>query len=59
MAKLKVTLVRGLPGTTQRQRATVESLGLRKVRSSAIHNDTPDVRGQIDKVRHLVTVEEA
>lgn len=58
MAKVKITLTRGLPGTTQRQRATVESLGLRKVRSSVIKDDSPALRGQIDKIRHLVTVEE-
>lgn len=59
MANLKITLTRGLPGTTERQRATVASLGLRKIRQSVVREDTPDVRGQIDKVRHLVTVEEA
>lgn len=58
MAKIKVTLVRGLPGTTQRQRATVEALGLRKVSSSAVHEDSPSFRGQINKVAHLVKIEE-
>ncbi|MFP5225039.1 MAG: 50S ribosomal protein L30 [Actinomycetota bacterium] len=58
MSKVKVTLVRGLPGTTKRQRATVEALGLRKVSSSAVHDDTPSFRGQVAKVSHLVKVEE-
>jgi large subunit ribosomal protein L30 len=59
MANVKITLTRGLPGTTQRQRATVESLGLRRVSHSVVKPDSPELRGQIDKVRHLVTVEEA
>jgi large subunit ribosomal protein L30 len=58
MGKVKITLTRGLPGTTQRQRATVEALGLRKVRSSVVKDDSPALRGQIAKVAHLVTVEE-
>lgn len=58
MAKVKVKLVRGLPGTTRRQRATVEALGLGKVDSSAVHEDSPSFRGQVAKVAHLVTVEE-
>lgn len=58
MAKVKITLTRGLPGTTQRQRATVESLGLRKVSSSVVKDDSPSLRGQIDKIKHLVEIEE-
>ena len=58
MAKVKITLVRGLPGTTQRQRATVETLGLRKVGSSVEKPDSAALRGQIDKIKHLVTIEE-
>ena len=58
MAKVKITLTRGLPGTTQRQRATVETLGLRRVSSSVVKDDSPELRGQIDKIKHLVTVEE-
>jgi large subunit ribosomal protein L30 len=58
MATVKITLTRGLPGTTQRQRATVESLGLRKVGSSVEKPDSASLRGQIDKIKHLVTIEE-
>lgn len=57
--KVKVTLVRGLAGTTERQRETVRGLGLGKVSSSKVLNDTPSVRGMIDKVSHLVSVEKA
>ena len=57
MSRLKVTLVRGLPGQTQRQRATVKGLGLRRRHHSVVVDDTPAIRGMINKVLHLVTVE--
>ncbi len=59
MTALKITLVRGLVGTTQDQRATVRSLGLKKIRQSVVRDDRPEVRGMLKKVLHLVTVEEA
>lgn len=59
MSSLKITLVRGLVGTTQEQRATVRSLGLKKIRQSVVRDDRPEVRGMVDKVLHLVKVEEA
>lgn len=57
MAKLKITLVRSLIGRPQDQRAVVRSLGLRKLHSSVTHEDTPSIRGMINKVSHLVKVE--
>jgi large subunit ribosomal protein L30 len=59
VSALKITLVRGLVGTTQDQRATVRSLGLKKIRQSVVRDDRPEVRGMLNKVLHLVTVEEA
>lgn len=59
MAKIKVTLKKSVIGTTQDMRATVFSLGLKKIRSTAIHEDNPAIRGMIHKVRHLVEVESA
>lgn len=56
---MKITLVRGLVGTTKEQRATVQSLGLRKIRQTVVHEDRPEVRGMVQKVLHLVKVEEA
>ena len=56
--KLKVTLVRSLIGVLDDQQATVAALGLKKIRQSKIHNDTPAIRGMLFKVKHLVTVEE-
>ncbi len=58
MAKLKVTQVRSTIGCKKDQIATMEALGLRKINSEKIHNDSPAIRGMIDKVKHLVHVEE-
>ncbi|ADG81200.1 50S ribosomal protein L30 [Thermincola ferriacetica] len=56
--KLKITLVKSVIGTPEDQRATVRSLGLKKVNASVSHDDTPQIRGMIKKVSHLVKVEE-
>lgn len=58
MAKLKVTLVKSVIGSTGSQRATVKTLGLGKMNSYSEHNDTPQVRGMIHKIEHLIKVEE-
>ena len=58
MAKLKITLVKSTIGRKQDQIATVKALGLRKIRHVVEHNDTPQIRGMIKKVSHLVEVEE-
>ena len=58
MAKVKVTLKRSLIGRPETQRRTVRSIGLRKLNSTAVLEDTPAIRGQLHKVRHLVEVEE-
>ncbi|MFM8501970.1 MAG: 50S ribosomal protein L30 [Fluviibacter sp.] len=55
--KLKVTLVKSIIGTKQDHRATVRGLGLRRLNSSAVLEDTPAVRGMITKVRYLVKSE--
>ena len=60
MAKsLKITLIKSTIGRKKDQIATVEALGLKKIRDEKIHNDTPQIRGMIFKVSHLVAVEEA
>ncbi|MDD4600539.1 50S ribosomal protein L30 [bioreactor metagenome] len=58
MAKVKITLTRSLIGRPEDQRATVKALGLKRMQSSAVQNDTPTIRGMIRKVEHLVKVEE-
>ena len=56
--KLKITQRRSSIGCKQNQRATLLSLGLRKIRQSVERDDTPQIRGMIQTVRHLVSVEE-
>ncbi len=59
MAKqLKITLKKGLAGSTQVQKDNVHSLGLHKIHQTVVRDDTPVYRGMANKVRHLVTVEE-
>ena len=55
--KIKVTLVKSVIGTKQDHRATVRGLGLRRMNSSAMLEDTPAVRGMINKVAYLVKCE--
>ncbi len=55
---LRVTLVKSIINTTQDQRATTRSLGLRRIRHQVELPDNPVVRGMLHKVRHLVRVEE-
>lgn len=55
---VKVTLRRSIIGEKPKTRATVESLGLKRIRHTVEHVDTPSLRGMLHKVRHLVDVEE-
>ena len=57
--QIKVTIVRSVIGTKQDHRDTIRGLGLRRVNSSRVLVDTPEVRGMIRKVDYLVTVSEA
>jgi len=56
---LKVTQIASPIGRRQDQRATLKGLGLNRVRRSRELEDTPAVRGMIDKVRHLVRIDAA
>lgn len=53
---LKVQQVKSVIGYDQRQRSTMRGLGLRRIRHVVELEDTPSVRGMIEKVKHLVTV---
>ena len=57
MAKIKVTLVKSTIGQVDSVKATVQALGLKKIRSSKELEDTPAIQGMITKVKHLVKVE--
>jgi large subunit ribosomal protein L30 len=55
---VRITLVKSPIGYAQNQRATVRSLGLRKLNASVTHKVTPQIQGMINTVSHLVKVEE-
>lgn len=58
MANLKITLVKSIIGTSPKQRKVVEALGLKKMHHSVELKDNPQTRGAVEKVKHLVKVEE-
>jgi large subunit ribosomal protein L30 len=57
--QLRITLVNSPIGRPESQRVTVQALGLKKLNQTVEHGDTPQIRGMIKKVPHLVKVEEA
>jgi large subunit ribosomal protein L30 len=57
VAKIKVTLVRSGIGHQESQKRTLQSLGLRRLNQTVVHNDNAPIRGMITKVKHLVKVE--
>ena len=59
VAKLRVTLIKSGIGYAQDQKKTLKALGLNRLHKSVLHNDNSSVRGMLDKVRHLIRVEEA
>jgi large subunit ribosomal protein L30 len=56
--KLKITLIRSSIGRPADQGNAAKSLGLRRLHHSVIREDNPSIRGQVNKISHLVTVEE-
>lgn len=59
MTTLRVTQVKSTIGTKPKHRGTMRALGLRRINHTVEHNDTPEIRGMIARVPHLITVEEA
>ena len=59
MAKLKITQTKSVIGRTGNQKKIVAALGLRKLNQTVEHEDSPQIRGMLTKVQHLVTVENA
>jgi large subunit ribosomal protein L30 len=55
---LKITQVRSIINRPENQKRTIKALGLRRIRHSVVHNATPQILGMVQKVRHLVNVEE-
>ncbi|HUT75338.1 MAG TPA: 50S ribosomal protein L30 [Armatimonadota bacterium] len=58
MAKVQIMLVRSTADRPRKQQCTARSLGLFRIRRVAVHDDTPQIRGMIAAIRHLVQVEE-
>ncbi|MCH8280048.1 MAG: 50S ribosomal protein L30 [Chloroflexi bacterium] len=58
MAQLKITWMKSGIGRPQNQRRIIRSLGLRRLHQSVIHSDSPTIRGMVQKVIHLLKVEE-
>ncbi len=58
MAKIKITQVKSKIGSSARQKKTLEALGLKKINGTVEHEATPQIKGMIAKVSHLVIVEE-
>ncbi len=56
--KLRITYVKSAIGYSERHKATIRTLGLRRLHQSVIHEDTPTLRGMLAKVNHLVQIEE-
>jgi len=59
MAKIKVKQVKSAIKRPQNQKRTLEALGLKKIGHVVEHEDTPNILGMINKVKHLVSTEEA
>ena len=57
MAKIKVRKVKSAINRTLRQKRTLEALGLSKIGQVVEHDDTPNILGMVNKVKHLVSVE--
>ena len=58
MTKIKVTKVKSAINRTLTQKRTLESLGLRKIGQTVVHDNTPSIVGMVNKVKHIVSVEE-
>jgi large subunit ribosomal protein L30 len=56
--KLRITYRKSTIGYSKKQRATIRALGLRKLHQTVEHSDSPEIRGMINRVDHLVMVEE-
>ncbi len=58
MAQLKIKQTRSVIRKSKKQKLTMEALGLRRMHQTVIHEDTPQLRGMLNVVHHLVTIEE-
>ena len=56
--KLKITQIKSSIGYNKKAKLTMDALGIKKINSSVIHNDSPSIRGMIYKVKHLIEIKE-
>ncbi len=56
--EIKITQIKSAIGSPKAQKLTVEALGIKKLNQSKVHKATPQILGMVNKVRHLVKVEE-
>ena len=59
MAKIKITQTKSVIDRSQKQKDTVKALGLRRINHTVVKEATPQILGMVDKVNHLIKVEEA
>ncbi len=57
MSKIRITQIKSKNGKPERQKRTLEALGIRKLNHSVEHEATPQILGMVDKINHLVKVE--
>jgi large subunit ribosomal protein L30 len=57
-SRVRITWTKSAIGYSERQKGTIRALGLRRMGHTVEHDDTPVIRGMIDRVRHLVEVQE-
>ena len=58
MARIKITQIRSTIDRQEQQKRTIKALGLGKLHRTVVHNDTPQIRGMVRAVCHLLKVEE-
>jgi large subunit ribosomal protein L30 len=58
MSKLRITQIKSLIGSKPKHRLTMQALGFRRMNQTLVKNDTPQIRGMIHHVRHLVRIDE-
>jgi large subunit ribosomal protein L30 len=58
MAKIRITQIKSKNGKPERQKRTLAALGIRKMNHSVEHEATPQIMGMVEKIRHLIKIEE-
>jgi len=58
MGKVKITQIKSIIDRSKRQKDTIKALGLKRINHSVVHVSTPQIKGMINKVNHLIKVEE-